>query len=438
MPAAQKTEDPRLAIGANDPPEEAKLSITDLVAQSPAIVLTDEEKRAELYAHIEADIAAFEPDLTTAKGRDAIGSFAFKITKTKTAIDNAGKAMNEAARAQINVVDAARRDARNTLEILAGKARAPLTEWEEAELARNNRADDLIHRLRALAVVSAFDTSADLRKQGTEAFEMVLSADELGDRLEDVQRVKDETVASLKESLARVLREEADKAELARLRAETAERDRIDAERVAAEQAVQAKRDYARSIIEYIGEVGLGMIGGKTYPYVILIRELEEKITASEEEFGDMAGDVEKARVETLARVKDAQTAQAERARKEAEEVAATAARVEAEQTAERKRAEESAAAQAELDAANERAWQAEEDARRQRQQAERAEQERVEAAEREAAEQRKREANRAHRSRVMSEAKAALMTCGADEETAKKIVLAIVAGEIPAVTLAF
>lgn len=386
MPAAVQTEDPRLAIGANDPPAEAKLSIADLVAQSPAIVLTDEQKRAELFAKIEADIAEFEPDLETAKGRDAIKSFAFGITKTKTAIDSAGKEMNEAARAQINVVDAARRIAREKLDALADQARAPLTEWEQAALARNKRADDLIDRLRALAVVTAFDTSTEIRKQGTEAFEMVLSADELGDRLDDVQRAKDEAVASLKDSLARLVREEADRAELERLRAEAAER---DARELAEREAREAKE-----------------------------REAAEANAAEERQAA-----AEKAEAERL-----------EKARQEA----ADAARREAEEAAQREREEAERAKQAEIDAANERARQAEEDARRQREEAERAQREREEAAQREAAEQKRRDEDRAHRGKIMAAAKEAIMSHGPDEETAKKIVLAIVAGEIPNVTLRF
>ncbi|MGY2734921.1 hypothetical protein [Sphingomonas sp. UYP23] len=59
-------------------------------------------------------------------------------------------------------------------------------------------------------------------------------------------------------------------------------------------------------------------------------------------------------------------------------------------------------------------------------------------AAKRLADEQAAREANKAHRARVKTAAKQAIMTCGADEETAQKIVLAIIAGEVPAVALAF
>jgi colicin import membrane protein len=61
---------------------------------------------------------------------------------------------------------------------------------------------------------------------------------------------------------------------------------------------------------------------------------------------------------------------------------------------------------------------------------------ERKAAADAATAAQAKRDADQAHRGKVMSAAKVALMAVG--EEAAKKIVLAIRAGEIPAVTLTF
>ena len=73
---------------------------------------------------------------------------------------------------------------------------------------------------------------------------------------------------------------------------------------------------------------------------------------------------------------------------------------------------------------------------------AERAEADRIAAeqaeAQRLADEQAKREADQKHRTAVKAAAKTAIMSCGADEETARKIVMAIIAGEVPAVTLRF
>jgi colicin import membrane protein len=148
---------------------------------------------------------------------------------------------------------------------------------------------------------------------------------------------------------------------------------RREAEEAAA--AVESKRAYARQIIEHIKQVGLGMIGGQTYPYGILIHELEEKI-AIDDSLGDMQDEVRTIRDATLVNIKAAMERQAERAAQQ-----------------------------------------------------EREEEERGVA---------KREANQAHRAKIMKAAKEAIMTCGIDEEAAKKVVLLIRAGEVPNVSLAF
>ena len=90
------------------------------------------------------------------------------------------------------------------------------------------------------------------------------------------------------------------------------------------------------------------------------------------------------------------------------------------------------------LAAERRRAEEAERTAQAERDRAAKEEADRKAEAEREAAAQAKRDADLKHRSAVKTAAKQAIMSCGADEETAKKIVLAIIAGEVPAVSLRF
>lgn len=384
--AAQKEADPRLAIGANDPPEDAKLSIADLVAQSPAIVLTDEAKRAELFAHIEGEIAAFEPDLETAKGRAAIKSFAFDITKTKTAIDGAGKKMNEDARAQINIVDAARRITKGRLEALHDMAREPLTAWEEAEDKRVSWCRQVIEDFKRGAVVTMDDSAETVRVRGEAAYNVIVEPATFGDMFEEAKSAKELTVSTLLAAKARLEKEEADRAELEKLRAEAAERERR--ERANQEAREAAERELAAEKAE------------------------EERRAAAEK--------AEAARVEQA--TKEAE----DRARREAEEAAqAERDRVRREHdeaiAAERRRADEAeAAAQAERDRIAA------------------AEAERQRLADEEAAAKAKREKDQAHRTNVKTAAKTAIMSCGADEETARKIVTLIIAGEVPHVRLEF
>ncbi len=354
---------------------ETGTDIAVVVAQTPVVVLLDEKKRDDLFAHIRREIDAFTPDISTAKGRDAIKSFAYKITRTKTAIDAAGKELNEEARARINVVDAARRDARAELDKLAEQVRKPLTDWEEAEAARVAECDAIINRIVQAGTVTLDDTADTVRARGMEIWGIQIDAERFGDKFEQATRAKAHVVDLLKTALARLTKEEADRAELERLRAEAEER--AEADRRADEEAAR------------------------------VAREAEEARLAEERRV-----EAEKAEAERLARI---EREAAERARREAEE-----------------------AKQAEIDAANRRAEEAERAAQAERDRIAAEEAARQAEAKRLADEQAKREADQAHRTAVKSAAKTAIMSCGADEETARKIVMAIIAGEIPAVKLEF
>jgi hypothetical protein len=85
-----------------------KNEIVTLVEATPSLVLIDKEKFSQFYEAMKEECDAHEPDLTTEKGRKAIASLAYKVARTKTAIDDAGKALNEEARARINAIDESR------------------------------------------------------------------------------------------------------------------------------------------------------------------------------------------------------------------------------------------------------------------------------------------------------------------------------------------
>lgn len=382
-----KTGDTEMATAVAELPlADTGTDIAVIVQHNPAIVLLDAGKRDDLFAHIRREVDAFEPDLTTTKGRDAIKSLAYKITRTKTAIDAAGKQLNEEARAKINVVDAARRTAREELDALAEEVRKPLTAWEEAEKERVAGCREDIEAFKRAAVVTMDDTATSVRERGADVWAQKLDPERYGDMLSEAQAAKEHAVETLKTALARLTQEEADRAELERLRAEAAERERIDAERCAEEER--------------------------------RAREAEEAKLAEERRLA-----AEKAETERLERIEQEA---AERAKRSAEE----AARAEQEGrdrehaealAAERRRAEEA-----------ERAAQAERDRIAKEEAARKAESDRI------AAEQAKRERDQKHRGAVMKAAKEAIMTCGVDEDTAKKIVLLIRAGEVPHVSLGF
>jgi colicin import membrane protein len=375
-------------------------SIVAKVEANPVMVLTDREQFSRFYEEIKRETDALDADVTTEKGRKAIASMAYKVARTKTAIDEAGKKLNEEARARINAVDEARREIRAQLDTLKDEVRAPLTEWEKAEEARVERVKAVIELLRSAGAVGYDETSAQVRERLATVRAMPVDPVEFDGYHPQAMALQASAVEALAAAAERIEAAEAKEMELQRLRAaeearllkeadERAERERIEQERIAAEQErIAAEQAEKRR------------------------QEAEEaeaaRIRAAEERAAQAARDEEarKAREAEEARQREHEAALAEE-RRQREEVEATAQR----ERDERARQDAKRAAEAKRIADEAEAKRREDEARAK---------------------------NRAHKTSVQTAAKQAIMTCGADEETARKIVLAIIAGEIPRVTLAF
>lgn len=362
---------------------------TALVAQvsaNPGLVLLDRERFDQFYEAIKAETDKLVPDLTTEKGRKEIASMAFKVAKTKTAIDAAGKLLNEEARAKINIVDAARRDIRDKLDALKDEVRRPLTEWEAREEERIAACDALIERMKSAAVVSLEDTAETVAQRLAKVKAFALDEGQFQTSLPLATAQQEAAVQALTAAHARLLKEEADRAELERLRAEAAEREakeRADAEAKAAAEAAERQRQEAEA----------------------------RAVRAAEEE---------QARIAAAAKAAEEAARAAAEARANEDRLAAERAHAEA-LAAEKRRADEAEAARkAEADRVEREAA------------AKRAEDERV------AAEAARRAADQEHRSKIMGAAKQAIMGHGVGEQTARAIVLAIAAGDVPAVSIRF
>ncbi len=217
-----------------------------IVNQKPEIVLLDKEKGEAFYRECKAEVEAFVPDVTTEKGRKEIAALAYKVARTKTAIDNAGKTLNEKLREQINVVDESRRDIREKFDALKEQARKPLTDWEEAEKARSERTDKILMSMVQARMVLSTDTSATVTETLAAVQAEQVTAELYGDAIAQVLTEKNLTETVLHDSISRLKQQEAEQAELAQLRAEKAERDARDAaERKAAEERAAAERKEA-------------------------------------------------------------------------------------------------------------------------------------------------------------------------------------------------
>ncbi|WP_323982114.1 hypothetical protein [Novosphingobium aureum] len=349
-------------------------------------MLLDSAKFDQFYDRVRSETAGIVVDLSTKKGRDEVRSLAAKVTRSKTMIDKAGLALTRQWREQTNQVNAARKEIEERLSTLAEEVRRPLTEWENTEKERVESCRAIIDEMKQAAVVTIEDTAASVRARGMKVWGQEIG-DQFGDMAGEAQSAKESAVETLKAALARLTREEEERAELEKLRAEAAERE-------AREQAAREERE-AKERAEAEA------------------RQAEERRVAEQK--------AEEERASRIAREAE------ERARREAE-VAAQAER-------DRIQREHDEA----LAAERRRAEQAEREAQAERDRIAKEEADRKAEAERIAQEQAAREADRAHRGKIMAAAKEAIMEAGSvDEATAKNIVLAIVGGSVPNVTLRF
>lgn len=341
---------------------------------------------------VKGEVQGEVPDLKTRKGRERIASLAAKVSKSKTAVEKPGRDYLRRLKEMPKVVEAELRDFVTKMDTLRDETRRPLTEWEAAEDARIDRHNDAIDHMKSLAAELGTLDAVQLQARITE-----LSAFQLGEAWEEFEaeaaRTKEASMNALQAALAARQKYDAEQAELARLRREAEEHAEQDRIRAAQEAAVEAERQ--RVAQEQQAE--------------------REAAARREQELIDQAAAQEREAENQRLQLK-LQAEQAERARIQAE-----ADRVATEQQMEQERQDA---------------------ARRQEEAAEQARQEERRRADAAAAEilrqQEVRERDQAHKTKVMGEAKTALMSLNITEELARAIVLKIARREVPNITINF
>ncbi|EFQ62418.1 hypothetical protein PFWH6_3944 [Pseudomonas fluorescens WH6] len=343
------------------------------------------------------------PDLKTRKGREAYASMAHQIAKSKTALEAVGKEISAKQKEIPKLIDAERKRVWDTLESWQKEVRKPLDDWQAAEDARGAKHNDGIQAIKDLAVFEATPTAAQVADIIAQ-LELVAISDTWEEFLAEAAQVKDQTLAKLRILHGERAQYEAEQAELLRLRAEAeaqAQRDR-DAEiaraaaeqaRIDAEQRAQAERDAA---------------------------------ARREQDLLDQAAAAQRAAALAALDAEAAAERQRLQLELQAEQARAAAAQAETNRIAAEQRAEQDRLA------AIRRQEEAVEQARL-------AEIARANAAADEILRQQKeRQADVAHKSKILGEAKQALIDMNISEELAKAIVLKIARGEVPNVSIQF
>lgn len=211
----------------------------------------------ELFNRMAEQARSIVPDVSTKKGRDAIASQAYKVSKSKTAVDNHGKDLVAGIKAQAAVIDRDRKAWRDQCDALRDEIRKPLDEWEKAEEDRIQSIKDRISNFDA-GRVDTFSTS-DLIQTIISEVEATAIDESFAEFANEAAIKKDAALSSYKKSLEIALKREAEQVELEHLRKseqerlqreheeriahEAAEKARLEAERKAKEEAERVERE---------------------------------------------------------------------------------------------------------------------------------------------------------------------------------------------------
>ena len=200
----------------------------------------------ELFERIAQEVRSFVPDVATKKGRDAIGSLAMKVSKSKTLIEKYGKELVAEQKAQIKLIDDDRISVVKKFDQLRDEILAPRDAYEQAEKDRVAKHQAVIESIKSYAAISSEATSIDIREVAS-----IIENTNIDSSLEEFEQeakiAKFETLEKLRTALVAREKYEAEQAELERLR--IAEQQRIQQERDAQIAREAAERE-ARLIAE--------------------------------------------------------------------------------------------------------------------------------------------------------------------------------------------
>lgn len=190
---------------------------------------------------IEEKARSFDLDVTTEHGRKEIASVAYKVAKSKTAIDDAGKSLVEGIKKEAKLIDGERKKARDFLDGLKADIRKPLTEFENAEKERVAELEARIERLTT-ACLEIPETSAEI-KALIERVEITDPAT-FQEYSSKAEAAKEVAIEKLTEAFAKAEKAEKDAIELEKLRKEQEERERKEREeKIRLEAEEKAKRE---------------------------------------------------------------------------------------------------------------------------------------------------------------------------------------------------
>ncbi|MCK0877501.1 hypothetical protein BFR78_009030 [Acinetobacter pittii] len=203
----------------------------------------------ELYERIAQEVRSHVPDVSTKKGRDAIGSLALKISKSKTLIEKCGKELVAEQKAQIKLIDDDRIAIVKKFDQLRDEILAPRDAWEQAEKDRVAKHSQFISNIKVMYGL-CFDLPSLEIKKAIDSLESLVVDSSLDEYEQEAKLAKFETIEALRTALVAREKYEAEQAELERLRKAEILRQQQEREaqiaREAAEKATREAEEKAR------------------------------------------------------------------------------------------------------------------------------------------------------------------------------------------------
>lgn len=170
-----------------------------------------------IKSQVDEQINGIVWDFTKKKDRDTVASLAYKVGRSKTAIDAEGKKLKEKYTVFTKAIDADRKLAKEELEAEQARIRKPLDDWENAEKERKARLFGRVDLIKGFLSVQDHHTAKDIQ----EAISILggMQIDETYQEIEqEAKLAKLETLEALRSLLVKREAYEAEQIELEALR----------------------------------------------------------------------------------------------------------------------------------------------------------------------------------------------------------------------------
>jgi len=248
----------------------------------------------ELISKIEDSCRAEHLSVETRDGRERVKSLAYKITRSKTAIDEVGRGLTDEARKLTERVNGVRKAMTTRMDALRDEIRAPLTAWEEAEDKRKQAIKDRINASFGHRALPA--SSAALRAIQNDVVQIELD-DSWAEFIAEATKAKDAFLRNLAGKIQEAERTEAQQAELeayreserkriqeSEERAKLAAEEKAKADLAAKEQAEAAERAKAEAAAKdaKIAELEAQLKAAKQQPLPEPVGVAEEPVAVAE------------------------------------------------------------------------------------------------------------------------------------------------------------